>query len=123
MPYIAIVTGELHITSNNGMSNISVNACRDTDYAGEQEVSITANEIKITPVKAENDKVNIVASNKDGKSEQLEITLKSTQQEEKANSTPVPTPTPTTTKSRNSNVGKDNTSSNGRTKDFAYTSG
>ena len=103
--------GELHITSNNGMSNISVNACRDTDYAGEQEVSITANEIKITPVKAENDKVNIVASNKDGKSEQLEITLKSTQQEEKANSTPVPTPTPTTTKSQNSNVGKDNTSS------------
>ena len=103
--------GELYITSNDGMSNISVNACRDTDYAGEQEVSITANEIKITPVKAENDKVNIVASNKDGKSEQLEITLKSTQQEEKANSTPVPTPTPTTTKSQNSNVGKDNTSS------------
>ena len=103
--------GELYITSNNGMSNISVNACRDTDYAGEQEVSITANEIKITPVKAENDKVNIVASNKDGKSEQLEITLKSTQQEEKANPTPVPTPTPTTTKSQNSNVGKDNTSS------------
>ena len=103
--------GELYITSNDGMSNISVNACRDTDYAGEQEVSITANEIKITPVKAENDKVNIVASNKDGKSEQLEITLKSTQQEEKANSTPVPTPTPTTTKSQNSNVGKGNTSS------------
>ena len=84
--------GELYITSNDGMSNISVNACRDTDYAGEQEVSITANEIKITPVKAENDKVNIVASNKDGKSEQIEITLKSIQQEEKANSTPVPTP-------------------------------
>ena len=103
--------GELYIASNDGMSNISVNACRDTDYAGEQEVSITANEIKITPVKAENDKVNIVASNKDGKSEQLEITLKSTKQEEKANPTPVPTPTPTTTKSQNSNVGKDNTSS------------
>ena len=103
--------GELHITSNNGMSNISVNACRDTDYAGEQEVSITANEIKITPVKAENDKVSIVASNKDGKSEQIEITLKSIQQEEKANSTPVPTPTPTTIKSQNSNVGKGNTSS------------
>ncbi len=33
------------------MSNISVNACRDTDYAGEQEVSITANEIKITRLK------------------------------------------------------------------------
>ena len=103
--------GELYITSNDGMSNISVNACRDTDYAGEQEVSITANEIKITPVKAEDDKVSIVASNKDGKSEQLEITLKSTQQEEKANSTPVPTPTPTTTKSQNSNIGKGNTSS------------
>ena len=103
--------GELYIASNDGMSNISVNACRDTDYAGEQEVSITANEIKITPVKAENDKVNIVASNKDGKSEQLEITLKSTKQEEKANPTPVPTPTPTTTKSQNSNVGKGNTSS------------
>ena len=103
--------GELYIASNDGMSNISVNACRDTDYAGEQEVSITANEIKITPVKAENDKVNIVASNKDGKSEQLEITLKSIQQEEKANSTPVPTPTPTTIKSQNSNVGKGNTSS------------
>ena len=101
--------GELYIASNDGMSNISVNACRDTDYAGEQEVSITANEIKITPVKAENDKVNIVASNKDGKSEQLEITLKSIQQEEKANSTPVPTPT--TIKSQNSNVGKGNTSS------------
>lgn len=103
--------GELYITSNDGMSNISVNACRDTDYAGEQEVSITANEIKITPVKAENDKVSIVASNKDGKSEQIEITLKSIQQEEKANSTPVPTPTPTTIKSQNSNVGKGNTSS------------
>ena len=103
--------GELYITSNDGMSNISVNACRDTDYAGEQEVSITANEIKITPVKAENDKVNIVASNKDGKSQQLEITLKSTKQEEKTNPSPVPTPTPTTTKSQNSNVDKDNTSS------------
>ena len=103
--------GELYITSNDGMSNISVNACRDTDYAGEQEVSITANEIKITPVKAEDDKVSIVASNKDGKSEQLEITLKSTQQEEKANPTPVPTSTPTPTKSQNSNIGKGNTSS------------
>ena len=103
--------GELYITSNDGMSNISVNACRDTDYAGEQDVSITANEIKITSVKAENDKVSIVASNKDGKSEQIEITLKSIQQEEKANSTPVPTPTPTTIKSQNSNVGKGNTSS------------
>ena len=93
------------------MSNISVNACRDTDYAGEQEVSITANEIKITPVKAENDKVNIVASNKDGKSEQLEITLKSSNAYTYDNKV-----TKQQCRQRQYFI-------NGRTKDFAYTSG
>lgn len=84
---------KLSISSETGMSNIIVSAYRDMDYTGKESVSITANEIEIVPNENEIDKVNIIASNKDGDSEITTLTMEQPQEEEEVE--PVSTPSPT----------------------------
>ncbi len=90
---------KLKITSKAGMSNTTVSACRDGDYIGEENISITANEIEIEPDNNEADKVNIVASNKDGDSEVTSLIMKQRQEEyEEPVLTPTKNPSQTPTK-------------------------